>query len=109
MPRIPPATGLSTLCAAWASITMACSAAMGDLPPFSHYSVILDRKPFGDILKPAEPVAEEAPGEEEPAEPVEEAEPAEPAEAEPAAPDGEACAEPIEEEPEEPVKEDAEE
>ena len=59
MRRHPPETGLPTLCAAWAFITMACMAARGELPPFSHYSVILDRKPFGEILQPAGPVAEQ--------------------------------------------------
>ena len=34
---------------------LAGNAGGGELPPFSHYSVILDRKPFGDLSKPAAP------------------------------------------------------
>ena len=36
-----------------ACLPLAGNAAGGALPPFSHYAVILDRKPFGDLSKPA--------------------------------------------------------
>ena len=42
---------------ATACLPLAGNAAGGALPPFSHYSVILDRKPFGDMSKPAAPEA----------------------------------------------------
>ncbi len=45
-------TFLATVCLPLAGI-----AANGVLPPFSHYAVILDRKPFGDMSKPAAPEA----------------------------------------------------
>ena len=35
-----------------AGATLAGEGAAGTLPPFSHYAVILDRKPFGDLAKP---------------------------------------------------------
>ena len=43
-------TILSTACLAQAG-----NAEGGALPPFSHYSVILERKPFGDLSKPTAP------------------------------------------------------
>ena len=43
---------------ATACLALADNADDGILPPFSHYAVILERKPFGDLSKPAaqEPV-----------------------------------------------------
>ncbi len=38
-------------------LPLAGNAAGGALPPFSHYAVILDRKPFGDLSKPTAPEA----------------------------------------------------
>ena len=48
--------GLTLL--ATACLALADNAGDGILPPFSHYAVILERKPFGDLSKPtaAEPV-----------------------------------------------------
>ena len=50
MRRLFPIIGL--LLAAAAGVAAADEGAAGFLPPFSHYSVILDRKPFGELAKP---------------------------------------------------------
>ena len=55
MPRHATTINLPMLFAAWSFTALACVAAHGGLPPFDHYAVILDRKPFGDVVKPAGP------------------------------------------------------
>ena len=56
MRRLFSIIGLTIL--ATACLAQAGNADGGALPPFSHYSVILERKPFGDLSKPtaSEPV-----------------------------------------------------
>ena len=51
MHRLSSIIGLTF--AASACLPLAGNAAGGALPPFSHYAVILDRKPFGDLSKTA--------------------------------------------------------
>ena len=53
MRRLFSIIGLTIL--ATACLAQAGNADGGALPPFSHYSVILERKPFGDLSKPAAP------------------------------------------------------
>jgi hypothetical protein len=57
MRRLYSIIGLTLL--ATACLAQAGNVDGGALPPFSHYSVILDRKPFGDLSKPA--AAEQVP------------------------------------------------
>lgn len=51
-----------TVAVALVSAVVSFAAAGGELPPFSEYEVILDRKPFGDLVKasPQDQVAEDA-------------------------------------------------
>lgn len=51
MRRLSSIIGLAFV--ASACLPLSGNAADGALPPFSHYAVILDRKPFGDLSKPA--------------------------------------------------------